>query len=49
MKQIGHRNLSITWLKVIKKYGWDGEWFIRAYDYYGHKIGSNENEELKYS
>jgi cellobiose phosphorylase len=32
---------------VIKKYGWDGEWFIRAYDYYGRKIGSNENEEAK--
>ena len=34
-------------IEVIKKYGWDGEWFIRAYDYYGHKIGSNENEEAK--
>jgi cellobiose phosphorylase len=34
-------------VEVIKKYGWDGEWFIRAYDYYGHKIGSNENEEAK--
>lgn len=32
---------------VIKKYGWDGEWFIRAYDYYGQKVGSNENEEAK--
>ena len=32
---------------VIKKHGWDGEWFIRAYDYYGRKIGSNENEEAK--
>jgi len=32
---------------VIKKYGWDGEWFIRAYDFYGRKIGSNENEEAK--
>ncbi|HUX94592.1 MAG TPA: hypothetical protein VMV47_02575 [Bacteroidales bacterium] len=32
---------------VIKKYGWDGEWFIRAYDYYGRKVGSNENEEGK--
>jgi|WetSurMetagenome_2_1015567.scaffolds.fasta_scaffold00319_17 cellobiose phosphorylase len=31
----------------VKKYGWDGEWFIRAYDYYGRKIGSNENEEGK--
>jgi cellobiose phosphorylase len=34
-------------VEVIKKYGWDGEWFIRAYDYYGHKIGSDENEEAK--
>ncbi len=32
---------------VIKKHGWDGEWFIRAYDYYGRKVGSNENEEGK--
>jgi len=32
---------------AVKKYGWDGEWFIRAYDYYGNKIGSNENEEGK--
>jgi cellobiose phosphorylase len=31
----------------VKKHGWDGDWFIRAYDYYGHKIGSNENEEGK--
>ncbi len=34
-------------VSVIKKYGWDGEWFIRAYDYYGRKIGSNENEEAR--
>jgi cellobiose phosphorylase len=32
---------------AIKKHGWDGEWFIRAYDYYGKKVGSNENEEAK--
>ncbi|MDR1585539.1 MAG: glycosyl transferase [Prevotellaceae bacterium] len=32
---------------VVKKYGWDGEWFLRAYDFYGNKIGSNENEEGK--
>lgn len=30
---------------AIKKHGWDGEWFLRAYDYYGRKIGSKENEE----
>ncbi|MBR2996469.1 MAG: glycosyl transferase [Lachnospiraceae bacterium] len=22
--------------------GWDGEWFVRAYDAYGHKVGSDE-------
>ncbi|MCR5685849.1 MAG: glycosyl transferase [Lachnospiraceae bacterium] len=27
--------------------GWDGEWFVRAYDAYGHKVGSNECEEGK--
>lgn len=32
---------------AVKQYGWDGEWFIRAYDFYGNKIGSNENEEGK--
>ena len=33
--------------EAVKSYGWDGEWFIRAYDYYGRKVGSNENEESK--
>jgi len=32
---------------AVKKYGWDGEWFLRAYDFFGNKIGSNENEEGK--
>ncbi len=32
---------------AIEKHGWDGEWFLRAYDYFGNKIGSNENEEGK--
>ena len=34
-------------IAVVKKHGWDGEWFVRAYDFYGNKIGSNENEEGK--
>ena len=34
-------------VETIKKYGWDGEWFLRAYDFYGNKIGSKENEEGK--
>ncbi|MGV8829764.1 MAG: GH36-type glycosyl hydrolase domain-containing protein [Breznakibacter sp.] len=32
---------------AVKQHGWDGEWFLRAYDYYGRKIGSQENEEGK--
>lgn len=32
---------------AIKQNGWDGEWFLRAYDFYGHKVGSSENEEGK--
>jgi cellobiose phosphorylase len=32
---------------AVKQYGWDGKWFIRAYDFYGRKIGSAENEEGK--
>lgn len=33
--------------QVILKYGFDGEWFIRAYDDFGRKMGSKENEEGK--
>ena len=34
-----------TMVISIKENGWDGEWFLRAYDFYGNKIGSRENEE----
>ncbi len=30
---------------AVLKDGWDGDWFVRAYDAYGHKIGSKECEE----
>ena len=32
-------------VESVKKYGWDGEWYLRAYDYFGRKVGSCENEE----
>lgn len=32
-------------VKAIEKDGWDGEWFIRAYDANGDKVGSKECEE----
>ena len=34
-------------LAVINEHGWDGEWFLRAYDDFGAKIGSNECAEGK--
>lgn len=33
--------------KIIMEHGFDGEWFLRAYDDFGKKIGSHENEEGK--
>jgi cellobiose phosphorylase len=32
---------------AIKQHGWDGEWFVRAYDFFGQKVGSKENDEGK--
>ena len=32
---------------AVLEHGWDGEWFLRAYDFFGHKVGSRENEEGK--
>ncbi|HEY7885043.1 MAG TPA: glycosyl transferase [Cellvibrionaceae bacterium] len=34
-------------IAAVKEHGWDGDWYLRAYDYYGKKIGSHENEEGK--
>ncbi|MDP4093876.1 MAG: glycosyl transferase [Bacillota bacterium] len=33
--------------ETVMKYGYDGDWFIRAYDNYGNKVGSKECEEGK--
>ncbi|MDI3520816.1 GH36-type glycosyl hydrolase domain-containing protein [Anaerophaga thermohalophila] len=32
-------------VEAVKRHGWDGEWFLRAYDFFGRKVGSKENEE----
>lgn len=34
-------------IEAVKKNGWDGDWYLRAYDYFGNKVGSKENEEGK--
>jgi len=28
--------------EVVLKHGWDGNWFLRAYDFFGNKVGSKE-------
>ena len=33
--------------ETVRKHGWDGEWFLRAYDDFGNKVGSKECEEGK--
>lgn len=54
MKYIGDIKHAEEYLKhagemkqTIYRHGWDGEWFLRAYDSYGNKLGSKENEEGK--
>ncbi len=41
MKEVEHMRA------VIMRDGYDGEWFLRAYDDYSKKVGSNECEEGK--
>lgn len=31
--------------KAVKTAGWDGEWFMRAYDAYSRKVGTHEDTE----
>lgn len=33
--------------KAVVDYGYDGEWYLRAYDAFGEKIGSHKNKEGK--
>jgi len=33
--------------KTVREHGWDGEWFVRAYDDFGRKVGSKECAEGK--
>ena len=32
---------------AVNVHGWDGEWFLRAYDNFSRKVGSHENDEGK--
>jgi len=41
------QNFIDMMVEAVKKHGWDGDWYLRAYDFYGKKIGSHENKEGK--
>jgi cellobiose phosphorylase len=38
---------SAEMVEVVETAGWDGQWFRRAYDYFGRVVGSNECAEGK--
>ncbi|MEM2415483.1 MAG: glycosyl transferase [Thermoproteota archaeon] len=40
-----YRRLADEMAKRVLEHGWDGEWFLRAYDAFGAKVGSKECEE----
>ncbi len=40
-----YRDKAAEMDRAVHNHGWDGEWFLRAYDAFGHKVGSRECEE----
>ncbi len=44
--EAGRAELEVSAMKtVIGEHGWDGEWFLRAYDASGMALGSKQNQE----
>jgi len=53
-EKLGKKDLAREYQKhvdamseAVDEHAWDGEWFIRAYDYFGEKVGSSECDEGK--
>jgi len=42
-----YRELAEQMEATVKEHGWDGGWFLRAYDDFGQKVGSHECQEGK--
>ena len=40
-----YRDAAATMTATVETHGWDGEWFRRAYDFFGEPIGSAGNAE----
>jgi cellobiose phosphorylase len=34
-----------TMIQAVVEHGWDQDWFLRAYDYFGQPVGSSKNAE----
>jgi cellobiose phosphorylase len=41
----GYREAAERMERTVLEHGWDGEWFLRAYDDYGAQVGSHECQE----
>jgi cellobiose phosphorylase len=41
----GYRDAAARMDATVREHGWDGAWFLRAYDSYGGKVGSHECAE----
>jgi cellobiose phosphorylase len=39
------REHAVRMTRTVLEHGWDGEWFLRAYDFFGKKVGSRECQE----
>jgi cellobiose phosphorylase len=39
------RAAAARMVAAVDEHGWDGAWFRRAYDYFGHVVGSAANDE----
>jgi cellobiose phosphorylase len=44
---VDYRRQALSMTETVNQYGWDGEWFRRAYDDFGQVIGSKTCEEGK--
>jgi cellobiose phosphorylase len=42
---VGYRAEGVRMDRTVREHGWDGEWFLRAYDDFSRKVGSKECEE----
>jgi cellobiose phosphorylase len=43
----GYLDLATQMEAAVLEHGWDGAWFLRAYDDFGNKVGSSECDEGK--